>query len=49
MEVATRVIGARGASLIGAGVAISSLGFLSQSILTAPASTFAMGRRRLPA
>src|SRR2546428_81192 len=42
MDVATRVIGARGAALIGAGVAISSLGFLSQSILTAPRVYFAM-------
>jgi len=42
MDVATRVLGARGAALIGAGVAISSLGFLSQSILTAPRVYFAM-------
>jgi APA family basic amino acid/polyamine antiporter len=42
MDVATRVLGARGAALIAAGVAISSLGFLSQSILTAPRVYFAM-------
>jgi len=42
MDVATRVFGARGAALIGAGVAVSSLGFLSQSILTAPRVYFAM-------
>jgi len=42
LDVATRVMGARGASLIAAGIAISSLGFLSQSILTAPRVYFAM-------
>ena len=42
MDVATRLLGARGASVIGAGVALSSLGFLSQSILTAPRVYFAM-------
>ena len=42
MDVAFRVLGARGASLIAAGIAISSLGFLSQSILTAPRVYFAM-------
>jgi len=42
MDVATRVLGARGAGLIAAGIAISSLGFLSQSILTAPRVYFAM-------
>src|SRR5262249_59111905 len=36
MDAATRVLGARGAGLIAAGIAISSLGFLSQSILPAP-------------
>jgi APA family basic amino acid/polyamine antiporter len=40
--VATRVLGPRGAGLIAAGIAISSLGFLSQSILTAPRVYFAM-------
>lgn len=44
MEVATRTLGPRAASLIGAGVAISSLGFLSQSILTAPRVYFAMAQ-----
>jgi APA family basic amino acid/polyamine antiporter len=42
MDAATRVLGARGASVIAAGVALSSLGFLSQSILTAPRVYFAM-------
>lgn len=42
LDVATRVLGSRGAALIAAGVAISSLGFLSQSILTAPRVYFAM-------
>jgi len=42
LEVATRVLGPQGAGLIAAGVAISSLGFLSQSILTAPRVYFAM-------
>ena len=42
MDVAVRVLGARGANLIAAGIAISSLGFLSQSILTAPRVYFAM-------
>jgi len=42
LEVATRVLGPRGAGLIAAGVAVSSLGFLSQSILTAPRVYFAM-------
>jgi APA family basic amino acid/polyamine antiporter len=42
MDVASRVLGERGAALVAAGVAISSLGFLSQSILTAPRVYFAM-------
>src|SRR5512140_2274832 len=42
LDVATLALGPRGAALIGAGVAISSLGFLSQSILTAPRVYFAM-------
>jgi APA family basic amino acid/polyamine antiporter len=37
-------LGARGASLIAGGIAISALGFLSQSILTAPRVYFAMAR-----
>src|SRR5205823_12788092 len=36
MDVAERVVGTSGAALIGAGVAIYSLGFISQRILTAP-------------
>lgn len=43
LDVATRALGPRGGALIAAGVAISSLGFLSQSILTAPRVYFAMG------
>jgi APA family basic amino acid/polyamine antiporter len=35
-------LGARGASLIAVGIAISTLGFLSQSMLTAPRVYFAM-------
>ena len=41
-EVMTRTLGLRGAQLISAGIAISTLGFLSQSILTAPRVYFAM-------
>jgi basic amino acid/polyamine antiporter, APA family len=43
VDVARHVLGPRGAAWIGAGVALSSLGFLSQSILTAPRVYFAMG------
>src|SRR5262249_912895 len=39
--------GERGASLIGIGIAISTLGFLSQSMLTAPRVYFAMAKDRL--
>ena len=42
LDVATLALGPRGAALIAAGIAISSLGFLSQSILTAPRVYFAM-------
>ena len=42
MDVARMTLGPRGAQLIAAGIAISSLGFLSQSILTAPRVYFAM-------
>jgi len=42
LEVMTRALGRRGAIAIAAGVAISTLGFLSQSILTAPRVYFAM-------
>lgn len=47
MDVARLTLGPRGAALIGAGIAISSLGFLSQSILTAPRVYFAMAEDRL--
>jgi basic amino acid/polyamine antiporter, APA family len=42
LEVMTRTLGRRGALAISAGIAISTLGFLSQSILTAPRVYFAM-------
>ena len=41
-EVMQRALGAPGAKLIAAGIAISTLGFLSQSMLTAPRVYFAM-------
>ena len=41
-EVMRRVLGSRGAMLIAVGIAISTLGFLSQSVLTAPRVYFAM-------
>jgi APA family basic amino acid/polyamine antiporter len=41
-EVMRRVLGERGATLIALGIAVSTLGFLSQSILTAPRVYFAM-------
>lgn len=41
-DVAVRALGTRGGSLIAAGIALSTLGFLSQSILTAPRVYFAM-------
>jgi APA family basic amino acid/polyamine antiporter len=47
LDVARLTLGPRGVSLIGAGVAISSLGFLSQSILTAPRVYFAMAEDKL--
>ena len=37
-------LGERGAAIIAAGIALSALGFLSQSILTAPRVYFAMAR-----
>jgi APA family basic amino acid/polyamine antiporter len=43
-EVATRALGPRGATIIAACIAISTLGFLSQSILTAPRVYFAMAQ-----
>jgi basic amino acid/polyamine antiporter, APA family len=42
LEVMTRTLGRRGAVAISAGIAVSTLGFLSQSILTAPRVYFAM-------
>src|SRR5438067_1442227 len=43
-DVAVRALGAPGGALIAAGIAISTLGFLSQSILTAPRVYFAMAQ-----
>ena len=43
-EVMRHVWGERGAQLIAVGIAISTLGFLSQSILTAPRIYYAMAR-----
>src|SRR6185295_11780937 len=43
-DVMRRAVGERGAAFIAAGIAVSTLGFLSQSILTAPRVYFAMAR-----
>jgi basic amino acid/polyamine antiporter, APA family len=43
-DVMRRALGERGASFIAAGIAVSTLGFLSQGILTAPRVYFAMAR-----
>ena len=43
-EVMRHAFGERGAQVIAAGIAISTLGFLSQSILTAPRVYYAMAR-----
>jgi basic amino acid/polyamine antiporter, APA family len=43
-DVMRAAIGERGATLIGAGIAISTLGFLSQNLLTGPRVYFAMAR-----
>ncbi|MDB4878105.1 MAG: amino acid/polyamine/organocation transporter, superfamily [Gemmatimonadetes bacterium] len=43
-EVMRRALGDRGARLIALGIAISTVGFLSQSILTAPRVYYAMAR-----
>jgi APA family basic amino acid/polyamine antiporter len=43
-EVMRRAVGERGASFIAAGIAVSTLGFLSQGILTAPRVYYAMAR-----
>src|SRR5256714_738678 len=42
LDVMTLTLGGRGAVAISAGIAVSTLGFLSQSILTAPRVYFAM-------
>jgi APA family basic amino acid/polyamine antiporter len=46
-EVMRLALGERGARLIAVGIAVSTLGFLSQSILTAPRVYFAMAEDRL--
>jgi APA family basic amino acid/polyamine antiporter len=46
-DVMQRALGAPGATLIGLGIAISTLGFLSQSMLTAPRVYFAMAEDKL--
>jgi APA family basic amino acid/polyamine antiporter len=43
-EVMRRVLGASGARLIAAGIAVSTVGFLSQGMLTAPRVYFAMAQ-----
>jgi len=43
-EVMRRALGGRGARIIACGIAISTVGFLSQSILTAPRVYYAMAR-----
>ena len=43
-EVMRRALGSRGAQLIACGIAVSTMGFLSQSILTAPRVYYAMAR-----
>jgi len=43
-EMMRRVLGASGARLIAAGIAVSTVGFLSQGMLTAPRVYFAMAR-----
>lgn len=43
-EVMRHALGSRGAHVIAAGIAVSTLGFLSQSILTAPRVYYAMAR-----
>lgn len=43
-EVAMRALGSRGATIIAGCIAISTLGFLSQSVLTAPRVYFAMAQ-----
>lgn len=43
-EVMLQALGSRGAKLIACGIAVSTIGFLSQSILTAPRVYYAMAR-----
>lgn len=43
-EVMRQALGSRGAKIIACGIAISTIGFLSQSILTAPRVYYAMAR-----
>jgi APA family basic amino acid/polyamine antiporter len=43
-EVMRRALGARGAAILSAGIAVSALGFLSQAVLTSPRVYFAMAR-----
>ena len=43
-DVAVRALGVRGGTLVAAAIAVSTLGFLSQSILTAPRVYFAMAQ-----
>jgi APA family basic amino acid/polyamine antiporter len=43
-EVMRQALGSRGAKLIACGIAVSTIGFLSQSILTAPRVYYAMAR-----
>jgi basic amino acid/polyamine antiporter, APA family len=43
-EVMRQALGSRGARLIACGIAVSTIGFLSQSILTAPRVYYAMAR-----
>ena len=43
-EVMRQALGSRGAKLIACGIAVSTVGFLSQSILTAPRVYYAMAR-----
>src|SRR5262249_1001828 len=46
-EVMRRALGDRGARLIALGIAVSTVGFLSQSVLTAPRVYYAMARDRV--
>ena len=46
-EVMRRALGERGARLIAAAIAVSTLGFLSQGMLTAPRVYYAMARDRI--